>query len=419
MVPHFLRRSSVCGLTAVAAASATILASAAPAGAAVAPHPDFGGRAFGSTAHLGTQAHSDETALVPICTRRVGVTRADRSAAVHLPGVGRIGAVTTHLATRSPGNAAQVTARTHTGRTSLFGSLRANALSTTARATRRNGHTRLLGVTTLFDASIAGTPLPKHPTPNQKMAIPGIGTAVLNVQHRSHRFATPRITVTAMRIIVRGGNSLGLPSGVIVVGHSAAGLHRPTYRPVSGTAYGTQVQAAGDAVRSGRTAPVYLPCGGSAGETVTQNATAHSTARNTVREGAVTSQATSTDAADRTAVTTLNEITRINLLGGVVQARSIRASAHAARSGGRLARSSRGTNVQALRINGTSHPAPTKPDTSMHIPGIGTLWLHRVVRVPGGLRVYAMQLVLGRATHGLAKGTVITVGAAVARVRRG
>lgn len=418
MIPHPARRRTICGLTAAAAASATILGLAAPAAAQPAPAPDFGGRAFGSTAHLGTQAHSDETALIPMCTRRVGVTRADRSAAVHLPGVGRIGAVTTHLATASPGNATRVTARTHTGRTSLFGSLHANALSTAARATRRNGHTRLTGATTLFDASLAGTTLPKHPTPNQKMAIPGIGTAVLNAQHRSHRFATPRITVTAMRIVVRRNNSLGLPAGVIVVGHSAAGLHRPTYRPVSGTAYGTQVRAAGDAVRSGRTAPVYLPCGGSAGDTATRNATARSTARNTVREGAVTSQATSTDAADRTVVTTLNAITRINLLGGVVRARSIRTRAHVARSSSHLARSSRGTNVQALRINGTSHPAPTKPNTSMHIPGVGTLWLHRVIRIPGGLRVYAMQLVLGRATHGLAKGTVITVGAAVARVRR-
>ena len=179
------------------------------------------------------------------------------------------------------------------------------------------------------------------------------------------------------------------------------------------------MQAAGDAVRSGRTAPVYLPCGGSAGHTVTQNGTARSTARNTVREGAVTSQAISRDAAGRTAVTTLNKIARINLLGGAVQARSISARAHVVRSGTGLARSSRGTNVQALRINGTSHPAPSKANTSLPVPGVGTLWLHRVVRVPGGLRVYAMQLVLGQASHGLAKGTVVTVGAAVARVRRG
>ena len=198
-----------------------------PAGAQVAPHPDFGGRAFGSTAHLGNQVRSGQTALVPICTRRVGVTRADRSAAVHLPGAGRIGAVTTHLATRAPGNATQVTARTHTGRTSLFKSVRANSLSTVARATRRNGRTQLTGATTLFNASIAGTPLPKRPTPNQKMAIPGVGTAVLNAQHRSNRFATPRITVTAMRLIVSGGNNLGLPPGVIVVGHSAAASAPP------------------------------------------------------------------------------------------------------------------------------------------------------------------------------------------------
>jgi hypothetical protein len=405
----------------VAGVAATVVAAVAvpsAAGAATASRSAMGGQAFGSTVRLGSLVRSGKTAYVPLCTTKLGVAHRDRTAAVSLPGVGRIGAVKTAMTTARTATGPRTTATSHTATTRLFGgAIRATALATRATAVRTAKGVRLVGGTTVVGLTVAGKPI-SNPTPNQSIALPGIGTAYLNQQTRSRRFGDPRIAVTALRVVVASKNSAGLPPGAIAIGTSVATLHQPTRHRATGAAWGTTVRV-GNEVKSGRTAPVYLPCGGSNGKTLTRNATASIVLPKAVRTSDVATHGTSSDTAKRTVATTRSHIGRVNLLGGAIRVRGINARATATRlANGRLVRSSSSSGVVAVQVNGKGMPVSNKPNTHYSLPGLGTMWLHRVIRTPNGLRVFALQLVLGRNINGLQKGAVITAGAAQAAVVR-
>jgi hypothetical protein len=406
-------------VTAAGAAAAVVVSmGVGSAGAAPSTHSAMGGQAFGSTVRLGALARSDKTAYLPMCTTKFGVTRRDHTAAVNLPGVGTIGAVTTRMASRRTAHGPRSTGQSHTAATTLFdGAIHATVLATRAVAARSGGVTHLRGSTTVVGLNIAGHAV-SNPVPNKAMTVPGLGTVIINQQTRSRRFGDPSISVTALRITIGQNNSMGLPAGQLVIGHSVASLHRPTHHQVTGAAWGTTIRV-GKVVKSGRTAPVYLPCGGTNGQTRTRNATAAVLLPSVLRTGEVYSHATSSDTAARTNATTRDHIARVSLLGGKIRARGINARASATRlDSGRLIRSSQSTDVLELDVNGQNHPVSSKPNTKYRLPGLGTLWIHRVIRTRTGLRVYALQLVLGRSINGLQKGAVITAAAAQAGVLR-
>jgi hypothetical protein len=284
-----------------------------------------------------------------------------------------------------------------------------------ARATSAPKGNRLIGTTTLTDVRIAGHAAPQHPTADQKMALPGVGSVVLNHQRRSRGYGTERITVTALTVNVQGNNSLGLPAGKMLISRATATLHRPTHRQASGNAYGSRI-VSGDQVKSGKTAPIYLPCGGSNGGTRRNNSGA--TSSQALQGAATHTTARSTDSAQRTMALVTSTISGANLLGGVIKADTIVAHARATRSGTTLSRSSSGTSIGDLTINGQRQSGTQPVNTKHAIPGIGTLWIHRVIKTPSGLQVYALQLILSRAQDGLSKGSVITLGAAKAQVAK-
>lgn len=396
--------------------AAVVAAGSPAAAAAVTTHSAMGGQAFGSTVRLGSLARSGKTAYVPLCTTKQGTSRKDHTAGLSLPGVGKIGAVTTSMTTAPRGAAPRTTAMTHTAATNLFaGAIHANAIGTKAQAARSGSTTKLTGGSTFVGLRIAGHAVP-NPVPNRTFTLPGIGSVVVNQQTRSRKFGDAKITITALHVTIGAHNTSGLPAGQLIIGRSIAALHRPTHRQVTGVAYGSEVRV-GKVVKSGRTAPVYLPCGGSNGATLTRNATAGVLLPSVLRTGEVASHARSFDTARRTGATLRSHIARISLFGGALRLRAINARATAVRrSDGTLVRSSQDTSVGNLLVNGTNHPLSNKPNTKYRLPGFGTLWLHRVIRTKNGLRVYAAQLVLGRTINGLQKGAVITLGAAQAGV---
>ena len=142
------------------------------------------------------------------------------------------------------------------------------------------------------------------------------------------------------------------------------------------------------------------------------------TSSKAMRGGVTHTTARSTDSAATTAAILTSKISNANLLGGVIKANAIVVRAKAARSGGTLTRTSRGTSIGDLTINGQKRSGNQPANTKLAIPGVGTLWVNRVVKSAKGLQVYAMQLVLTVARDGLSKGTIITLGAAKAVVKK-
>ena len=227
-------------------------------------------------------------------------------------------------------------------------------------------------------------------------------------------FGTYRLTVVAARITIGKGNALGLPTGSIAISSARSALHASAFRAGSGFAYGTHVRS-GHTVRSGRTAPSYLPCGGTNGAT-TRNSSAALVARG-LRTAAVHTSTRSTDSAAATTVVTRSAISNLNLLGGAITASTIVSQATAKRAGGDAHADPRAAPpCPGSRSTGRTQSANQPANSVRSIPGLGTLYLHRVVNSPTGVHVYALQLVLSRAQGGLSKGSTITVGATYAAV---
>lgn len=376
----------------------------------------YGGHAFGSKVNLGSVIKSGETAARTMCTTRSGVTNTDNVAAMSIPELGRIGAVTTAISSHDSGGSPRSVSTATTAKTRLLaGAISASALQSRAVAERVDGHYKLTGSTTFTDLTILGQAAPADPAPEQTMSLPNIGSVLFNHQTVSHRNGSESITVTALTITIGDGNNLGLPTGKIVISRATANLHKPTHALPSGDAFGTYVNL-GSRVVSGKTAPSYLPCGGSNGHVLTNNTAKVNTPALTA--GVTTTSAQSTDSNRRTAAITIAKTLGVDLLGGVVSATAVRAHAKAYRVNGVLHRSSVNTKIVGLTVNGQTQDGSQPANTKFALPGVGTLWLHRVVRSSTGIKVYGLELDVTVAQQGVDAGTVIRVAGAIAAVRK-
>lgn len=403
--------------TAVCAATLSVAALAVAASSASATTPTyraFGGGAYGSTAAVGT-VRSGATASVPLCTTKIGASASNKTAAVTLPGVGTIGAVTTNVRSTGSGTSIASIATTSTASTTLLGGLiHASAITTQSTVSHSAAGYATKGASTFTGLRIGGTAIATHPSIDQTVTLAGVGKVVLNHQSRDTRYGGLSLTVTAMQVTLLAGNTLHLPAGSVVVGHAQASLHLPTHHLAYGNAYGTTVQV-GTAVTSGRTASVYLPCGGSNGVTQT-NTTASATLSGVLAAGVVSSSGRSVDTATSTTASTHSHIANVSLLGGVIKLSGVTAQSTATRTASGITLTSAGTTVTGLSIQGHAHTVTVRPNTTISIAGIGTLYLDRVVLTSQSIRVNAVELDLTHAYGKAANGTVITVGATLAGV---
>ena len=150
----------------------------------------FGGAAFGSAGHLGTVFQSGKSAFVPMCTANLGVTHADTTHQSSNPQVGKIGNVHTSVAVgRIRRDGRRRSARRPRRPAACWSALvTGKAFVATARSGTSPAGTSLTGGTTLTDVRIAGHAAPQHPAVNQSMALPGVGSVLLN-----HQTPQPRL----------------------------------------------------------------------------------------------------------------------------------------------------------------------------------------------------------------------------------
>jgi len=409
-------RRTLAILTSTALASTLTLA--LPDLAEAATHTSFGGSVYGSTVKVGTLASSGKTSYVPMCTSKSDYTRAANAAGLNLPGIASVGAVQTRVRSSRTSTGISSTSTTSTGATSLLGSVvSAKAITTTARSHKSTkGVYSVSGSSVFVGLRVGGRSVTATPSKNTDITVPGIATVRLNAQSTSTKYGAHRQNVTALKVTLLSGNKLGLPVGTIVVGSASATLAPPVHHRAYGYGYGSRLTVGkGSTLSSGATSAVHIPCGGSNGVTLSNNTAAVNLA-SALRAGATKTTAKSTDTATSTVASTSATTAGANLLGGVVTMDAVTAKASTTRKGSALTRSTTGTSVVGLKVNGRSVRVSTAENTKVDILGVGTLTLRKAVRSTNGVTVYAAQLVLGSARGGLAAGTVLNVGVAQAGV---
>ena len=412
---RLILRRAVAALSSLAIAGTVAVAVATPADAIVASRA-YGGSAYGSSGKFGNVVNLGRTANRPFCTTASNVFRTNNTAAIDLDdkGLGTIGAqdTKTQSVKTSTAQSSITTSRTAgtkllpvpgpTGAVVAFTAIEAKATVTlTSKGYSQKGQTTFVGL------KVLGVTVPDQtPAPNTTYTIPG-GKVILNQQGTLNKFGLHSQGVNGLRLILNPGNTYGLPAGELVISYALASLHSPTYRRAYGVAYATKIQV-GDAVQSGASAAVNLPCGGSSGVTRTNNL-AEVNLGALLKTGAGTTTAKSTDSATSTTATTTAQIADVDLLDGTVTADAIKAVSSTTKKGTTYSRSSLGTSFVNLKINGTA-VGNLGPNSSRAIDGVGTLYVRKSTWSSTGLEVIALQLKLTEDQGELLAGTVITVG---------
>jgi hypothetical protein len=409
--------SSRVGRRALAALTSLVVAGgiavALPMSAEAVTYRAYGASTYGTSAKFGNILTLGRTANQPMCTTRPGTIRENKTAGADLKQLGKVGAQTTRVESKQSGST-QTTIATSTtaGVNLLSGLITASAIEAKATVTKTaSGYTRI-GSTRLVGLKVAGVTINANPAANTKIALPlGVGTLIINEQGKTSDFGNYTQGTNGLRLLLNQGALPGLPTGQLVVSYALASLHEPTHARPYGNAYATQVKV-GDLLSSGPSALVDLPCGGTSSATRTNNIAGLDLPGDLLDVGAATTTAKSVDGASATSAITTATIAGVNLLDGLITADAITSRAHTTRRGSTITRSSEGSSLANLEINGKP-VLNIKANTKIVLPGgVGNVYLRSSVWDDNGFKVTALRIELLQDVDGFDAGTVIEVGVA-------
>jgi len=308
------------------------------------------------------------------------------------------GAVTT-TASSSPSMTAQATAST--ANVSLLGGLitaqALNAVSTTTLTS--SGFQVSAAGSTFTNLLIAGIPY-NSPAPNTMINLLGLGYVVLNEQTSAITSKQGQMTVNMIDIhITVANNLLGLDVGTeIIVSNATSGMIK-AFAPaiVTGSSFGTSV--ASTLISSSPTAPVNLPCFGTAGQLLT-NSVASVNIAGVLSSGAVTDTGESdlTNPLSKGQMT--SQVEGLNLLNGLITANVIFSQVNAVVNGFGGTFETGVGSFTGLSVAGYPAINDDVPyNTQVSILGLGTLYLKHLISnfpYPDTTEVRMIELVINQ-----------------------
>lgn len=378
----------------------------------------FSSSAYGTYAYVGNTIVLGQTAPVntPGCgAQQIGYQRTGTVASVGHEPEAATGAVDTSVITFSNGTTA--TSDVHDINL-LSGVITANELKAVSTVRRGAGGLQSSGGGSNFsDLVVAGSFIQSTAAPNTTLALAGLGRVVLNEQIGSASASQMFLTVNMIHVYVTVANNQNIPVGTeIIIGSAQSGLIvAPGPSIVAGGAFGTFVQ--GQSLQSSYTAPENVSCMGTNGVVRTNTASNVSVAP-ALNTGAVTDSAEGNITPSLASVNTQSTAHAVNILNGLVTADSVNAAAHGSTADGvNLEFSDDGSSMTNLRIAGASQIGEVAPNTEINLPGVGTLWLHRVITSGNYLEVHMIELEVQKPNiYNLPIGTDIQVGWALVQL---
>ncbi|MGH9246885.1 MAG: choice-of-anchor P family protein [Acidimicrobiales bacterium] len=356
------------------------------------------GDAYGTFAFVGDLVTAGKTARLGLnCESESGIHRENTTAGIELPPLVTSGTVHTTIDTAFDGviKSTSTTAETE-GLALLDAEPGVLPPVISASVVRAVSTTSYDGSTfTTSDAGsefiglvVAGVPIPTPtPEPDTEIPLPGIGRVVLNEQVESIRPQAASLSVNMIHVYI--DSFPGIPAGSeIIVSHAKSGLRRGPDALLGGRAYISTVQVA-DVIESGPTALVTVGCLG--GDKTNNIAGVNVPPLLTLGEGVTTAQGTTSGgtASVRTSAT----VQSVDLLEGTVTVDAVTAVANGERDLAVKTFSDEGSAFLNLFV-GEEQVIDPPPNTSIEIPGVGTLWLHRVIERQNFIEVRMIELIL-------------------------
>lgn len=215
--------------------------------------------------------------------------------------------------------------------------------------------------------------------PGTRINLAGFGYVEIYKVTRFGNGTTLRgVQVDMLKVVITLENALDIPVGaVITIGHARSGFSR-TQSPaiLSGAAWGSVAKSViGDIENKvGRSAAAYLGCFAN-GTTHTGNNVNITTVPNVLTAKTIKSRIDATGQAGLATVTSTARIEDVNLLNGIVTADVIKGVATATVNDAGGSTSFAGSQFVDLRVLGVAIGDDVPPNTSISIPGIGTLTL--------------------------------------------
>jgi hypothetical protein len=401
------------------------LALPAPPAPAASTRDLYAADAYGSYSFVGQSATSGKSAFVVLgCQAKPGTViqnsaeSSEQSTPENAPAEGstQTGSVSTSVsAVKNTSLSKSLSSAVTNGIHMLKGRItasRAKAVSATLKDAT-GMHTSPAG-SILSDLVVDGNRFAVSPGPNTTVTLPQLGYAVLNEQASSTTGSVPFLVVSMIHVYVTQPNTLSLPVGSQMIVSRAYSALKPNIGGIlGGFAYGSKLFQ-GESAQSGPSAEVFMPCLGTDGA-VLRNQAAE------VGQPSVFDLATINDKAKGTVSSTkasgelASTVQDVNLLNGLITADAVTADAHALKSGSAFSFNDGGSKLVNLVVAGQPVWSAVAPNTQIALPGIGTLWLHRVFTTSGSIEVRMIEIDVDQANpFGLQPGSVLQVAVAVA-----
>jgi hypothetical protein len=264
---------------------------------------------------------------------------------------------------------------------------------------------------------ILGSTLSATPEPNTRIELPGIGYVVLYEREpRAVRNQQASMSVVMLRVVVNQQNSLGLAVGTeLLVGRAFASIgERGTTARLGGSAYAASVSGALN-LNLAPAAATGVGCDGTPTGPQTASTASISLPGVLVAEG-LTSRARGVLSADSAASFTESAVGELSLLGGLVSATGVRATARAEKVGSSIVREADGTFASLTIAGQAVDVSNIVPNTQINLAGIGTVWLKRVIQNGNSVEIRMIEVVTNVDNPLLPLNATIRVGVAGARV---
>jgi hypothetical protein len=187
---------------------------------------------------------------------------------------------------------------------------------------------------------------------------------------------------------------------------------------LNGIAYATKVSVAVKGVaaaESGMTAEVYMPRGGTAGQTVT-NSTARVYIPKILTIGAITGTQSGVASPTNAFISEGYEIGKINVLSGLITADAIEGTATDTKLPDGSYVPTTESQFINLKIAGQSIPINVSPNTVINVLNLATITVNKQVAYKNAAAVYGIDVTLTVAKYGLPVGAEIQIGVAIAGI---